>query len=252
MPLVSVVVPYYKKKKFIKKCIDSILFQTYQNIEIIIIYDDEELQDLDFIKHLFIRSKKIKLIVNKKNKGAGLSRNTGIKYSKGEYIAFCDADDFWRKDKIETQLNFMMKNQFLLTHTSYKIIDLNGKVSQIRKAKKLNYNDILYACDIGLSTVMVHKSVFSDSEIVFPNLITKEDFVLWLKILKKYKCYFYNLNETLTYWTTVENSLSSATFQKILDAYKVYRIYCKFGYLRSLFGVFLLSKNYLIKKICKI
>ena len=99
-PLVSVVIPYYKKKFFFEKTIKSILNQSYKNFEIILIYDDNNLEELDFLKNIKKKFKNVKLIINKKNLGPGLSRNKGILLSKGTYIAFCDADDIWKKNKL--------------------------------------------------------------------------------------------------------------------------------------------------------
>ncbi len=100
MILVSVIIPYYKKKDFIKKTINSIKNQTYKNLEIIIIYDDEDHSDLKLIKKLKNLDDRIKIIVNKKSLGAGRSRNIGINISKGKFIAFLDADDLWEKKKL--------------------------------------------------------------------------------------------------------------------------------------------------------
>ena len=86
MDLISIIVPYYKKKRFIKEAINSVLKQTYKNIEIILIYDDAERGDLDYIKSIKNLDSRIKLIVNKKNYGAGFSRNIGIKLSNGNYM----------------------------------------------------------------------------------------------------------------------------------------------------------------------
>ena len=110
MNLISVIIPFYKKKNFIKKTIDSVLNQTHDNFEIIIIYDDPEKKDLEYLKNLFGENKKIKIIINNKNLGAGLSRNIGIDQSKGDYIGFLDADDIWHKNKVQTQISFMKKN----------------------------------------------------------------------------------------------------------------------------------------------
>ena len=87
-PLVSVVIPYYKKKFFFEKTISSILNQSYKNFEIILIYDDNNLEELDFLKNIKKKFKNVKLIINKKNLGPGLSRNKGILLSKGTYICF--------------------------------------------------------------------------------------------------------------------------------------------------------------------
>ena len=105
----SIIIPYYKKKLFIKQTITSILNQTFKNFEVLIIYDDEDKSELFFLKELIKKDKRFKLILNKKNLGAGESRNKGIKNAKGKYICFIDADDLWDKNKLKLQINFMRK-----------------------------------------------------------------------------------------------------------------------------------------------
>ena len=100
MNYVSVIIPYFKKRNYIKKTIDSITNQTYKKLEIIIIYDDEDHSDLKLIRKLKSLDKRIKLIINTKSLGAGRSRNIGINSAKGKFIAFLDADDLWKKKKI--------------------------------------------------------------------------------------------------------------------------------------------------------
>ncbi len=92
--------PYYKKSATIKQTINSILSQTYTNFELIIIYDDENSNELDILKKITNKSKKIFILRNKSNLGAGISRNIGIENAKGKYLAFIDADDLWDKKKI--------------------------------------------------------------------------------------------------------------------------------------------------------
>ena len=103
--------PYYKKKLFFKKTLMSIEKQSYKKFEIIIIYDDTDLTEYYYLKKITKKNKKIKIILNKSNLGAGLSRNVGVKVAKGYYLAFCDCDDIWKKEKLETQINFMKKKK---------------------------------------------------------------------------------------------------------------------------------------------
>ena len=136
----------------------SAVNQTYKKIQIIMIYDENSRKNLDFIKKICRIDKRIKLIINKKNIGAGYSRNVGIKNSKGKYIAFLDSDDFWSRKKLDYQINYMKKNNFSSSHTSYKIVDLNNKYLSTRYAFNLNYKKLSRSCDIGLSTVVIKKN----------------------------------------------------------------------------------------------
>jgi len=143
MRLVSIIIPYYKKKNYIEQTLKSILNQKYKNFEILIVYDDSDQSDLPFLKTLKKKDNRIKLVINRKNIGAGMSRNKAIKLSKGEYIAFIDSDDLWHPNKLKFQLNHMIKNKIFITHTSYNIIDKNDTQIGFRKAKKIAYKDLI-------------------------------------------------------------------------------------------------------------
>ena len=246
MELVSIIIPYYKKKDFIKDTLVSILNQTYQNFEIIIIYDDENKSDYDYLKELINEDERVQILVNDQKLGAGLSRNKGINQSKGSFIAFIDADDIWKKDKLEIQISFMKKNQSIFSHTSYDVINKDDDIIGFRKARTfLKTNDIIKSCDIGLSTVIFKKKI-KDLNLKFVDLKTKEDFVLWLKILDK-NIRLDSIDKPLTSWRKLEGSLSSSTIQKLFDAFLVYNKYMKFNLIKSFYYVFCLSINYLIK-----
>ena len=244
--LVSIIIPYYKKKKYILKTINSILNQSYNHFEIIIVYDDENLSDLGYLEELFRSYKKIRILKNSQTIGAGFSRNRGIENAKGEFIAFIDADDMWKKHKLQNQINFMKKKNLKFSHTSYEIIDKNEKVLGKRISRDFEkVEDLIKSCDIGLSTVILKKEII-DHHTKFPNLKTKEDFVLWLKILQK-NIFITSFNETLTSWRKIDNSLSSSVRQKLIDAFKVYNYYMKFNFIKSCYYVISLSINFLKK-----
>ena len=247
MDLISVIIPYYKKKEYIISSINSVLNQTYKNLEIIIIYDDLNKEDLNLLKKIKKKDKRIKIYINKKNLGAGRSRNKGIKLSKGIFVAFLDSDDLWKKNKLKKQIFFMKKNGINASHTSYTIINSNNKIVGSRNAKDMSYKLLLKSCDIGLSTVVLKKEIIT-SKIKFANIKTKEDYVLWLKITFNNNKIF-ALKDNLTKWRKLEDSLSSSKLQKIYDGYLVYRKYMNFNLLKSFGFLMLLSFNYFLKDI---
>ena len=244
--LISIIIPYYKKKKFFKNTIKSVLEQTHKNFEIILIYDDIDKTELPFVKLTLRKIKNVKIIINKKNLGAGYSRNIGIKKSKSRLIAFLDSDDTWHKDKLKKQIKFMKINKVDFSYTDYSIIDKNEKkIKIIRTPKIITYRNLLFSCDIGLSTVMINSRLLKEEK--FPNLKTKEDYLLWIKLSKK-NIKMMGINEDLVSWRKTNNSLSSSITQKLKDAFAVYNHHLQFNFLKSFILVFLLSMNSLTKR----
>ena len=245
--LISIVITYFKKKKFISKTLNSIKQQFYQNFEIILVYDDPNLSDIDFIKKKLKIFKKKKLIINQKNLGVAESRNKAVKYCKGNYLAFLDADDLWKKNKLSYQLEIMRKNSILFSFTSYDVIDEKGKF--LKKRKVDHDGDFLNLSKsnfIGLSTVMIHRKLYK--KLMFPKLKTQEDLALWLKISKKgYK--LKHIKKSLSFWRKVDGSLSSNIFRKVIDAFLLYYIYQNKNFVNSIFSVLVLSFNKLKKEI---
>jgi glycosyltransferase involved in cell wall biosynthesis len=110
--LVSVVIPAYNAASFIERTINSVLSQTYQNFEILVINDGSKDNTLEVIQKLSQKDPRIK-VLDKKNSGVSDTRNLGIEMSKGDFIAFLDADDIWLPNKLEIQVSLMQKNQNL-------------------------------------------------------------------------------------------------------------------------------------------
>ena len=245
--LVSIIIPYHKKKKFFKKCFNSAYSQSYKNKEIIIVYDDNSKKELKFIKTITKKKKNIIILINKKKIGVGFSRNKGISISKGEFIAFLDADDIWKKNKLKKQIKYMNKKNISASFTGYEIINENDNKIGSRKSKKIiTHKNLIYSCDIGLSTVILRKNKIIKNKL-FPNLKTKEDYVFWLKLSRE-GINFYGISDKLTLWRKTRHSLSSNTMQKLIDGFKVYNYYLNFGFLKSCIHLFILSLNFLFKK----
>ncbi len=243
----SIILTYFKKKKYIKQTLNSIIGQSFKRHELIIIYDQIDTSDIAYIKKILKNRIRYKIILNKRNLGVGKSRNIGIKNSKGRYIAFCDADDVWHKKKSETQLKIMRENDLNFSHSDYNLINTNNKIIGRMKVKKiLSYNDLLKSCDIALSSVIIKRSILKKS-LRFGHTKTKEDYLLWLRISKISK--IYGINKKLLYWRKTKNSLSSNTLQKFYDAFNVYNQTENKNFLLTSYYVFRLSIYYVIKKI---
>ena len=249
MELVSVIITYYKKKKYFEKCFNTVISQTYPNIEIIIVYDDISKKELNFIEKVIKKKKKpgieSKIINNNKNYGAAVSRNIGIKNSNGKYLAFLDGDDFWDKSKIQKQIKFMKLNNCSFSYTSYALVDNSGKKYSFWNAKKqIKLKDLKYTCDIGLSSVIVKKEILN--LLKFPNLKTKEDYALWSLLAKK-KVKMLGVDQILTYWRNTPNSLSKSITQKISDAFRFYFFYDKRSLIYSIVSVVIMCLFFIRK-----
>ena len=247
--LISIIMPYYKKSEFINLSISSILDQSIQKFEVIIIDDELSENSSQVLADIEKLDTRIKVFKNKKNLGAGQSRNYAINLCEGEYIAFCDSDDLWKKNKLEKQIKFMKENNLEFSFTSYEIINNKNQKIGFREAKQnLSFKQLRNSCDIGLSSVVIKKNVFKNEKFRFGKTKTKEDFILWL-ILAKNGIPINGIKDCLMSWRKNSKSLSSSNIQKIIDGYKVYRNYLQYGRIKSFFFLIILSLNFMLKNI---
>lgn len=158
--MISAIIPTYNRTALLKKAIDSVLSQTYQDFELIIIDDVSQ-------------------------EGPAAARNRGIKKSTRPFIAFLDSDDWWDKDKLATQIDAMQKNpKYLISHTE-EIWYKNGTpLNQKKKHKKRHgyiFDKCLPLCVVSMSTVMVRRAVFDNVGLFNENLPCCEDYDFWLR-----------------------------------------------------------------------
>ncbi len=244
--LVSIIIPYFNDPKNIKSCVQSALSQNYSKIEIIIIDDENSINSKKILKKIRKLNKKIKILSTKKNKGVAFARNLGIKKSNGKFIAFLDSDDLWKKNKINNQINEIKKRKLDICYSNFKTINENKFFSyKVKLPKELNYNDLLKACPICCSSIILKSQIIKKNK--FSNLKTKEDYELWLRLSKK-NFKFGGVNKYLTFYKIRKNSLSSRHFNKLINAFRIYYNSNNYGIVLSLLFTARLYYNAFIKK----
>jgi teichuronic acid biosynthesis glycosyltransferase TuaG len=218
--LVSVITPSFNSARFIEECIDSVLAQTYNNWELIIVDDCSSDSSCKLIKKY--NDKRIILIKLEINVGAAEARNIAIRKAKGRYIAFLDSDDLWMPKKLEKQIFFMLEKDIAFSFTSYKPIseDTGEEYSIIRAPKRMTYSSYLKNTIIGCLTVIIDREKTSDFQM--PDIRSSHDMALWLLIMRRGFDAF-GLDETLGSYRVISTSNTSNKLKAACDVWKVYR-----------------------------
>ena len=232
MKLISIITPAYNAEKYIGSTIESVLSQTYQNWEMLIVDDCSHDNTVKVVEEYCNIDTRIRLIKLSQNQGVAGARNTALSQAKGEYIAFLDSDDMWMPRKLDRQYHFMEENDYVLTYTSYQkyISDTNEKGKIICVPKKMTHNAIFYNTAIACLTVMINKSKVGNFQM--PMLTHSEDQCTWQSILAKgYSAY--GLNENLALYRVSDNSLTANKGKSAKRQWDVYRKYYGFSILKS-------------------
>lgn len=222
--LISIITPVYNCERLLPKTIESVINQTYQNWEMILVDDCSSDNSAQIINEFSEKDKRVKYIKLEKNSGVAEARNMALRVSKGRFIAYLDADDLWYPEKLEKQANFMLNNNYVFTNTDYEVIDEcgcpKGKVVHMRK--KTDYHGFLQHNLLQTLGIMVDVKVVSKELCYMNKEYEREDAATWLKILKAgYPCY--GLNEVLGQYRRVEGSRSSNKKKAICGMWDLYR-----------------------------
>lgn len=220
--LISIVMPAYNCEKYVAEAINSVLAQTYQNWELLVIDDDSKDNTLNIINDFQKQDHRIKTIKNEINMGVSKTRNLGISIAEGDWIAFLDSDDIWEITKLEKQMIVAKARgaEFLFTGAAY--INEKGEsfkgifgVPELVTYKKLRYQNV-----ISCSSVLVRKKFFDN--IKMENDGIHEDYAVWLRILKT-GAIAHGVNEPLLLYRISRNSKSGNKLKTIRMTYKVFR-----------------------------
>ncbi|MDM5272399.1 glycosyltransferase family 2 protein [Sulfurovum sp. zt1-1] len=220
--LVSIITPSYNSEKYIAQTIESVLNQTYTEWEMIIV-DDRSTDNSDaLIERYAQKEERIKYIVLEENSGPAVARNRAIKEAQGRYIAFLDADDLWAPQKLEKQIAFMQKENIALSYTGYYRFETSIEqiIDEITVPLKVDYHELLKQNIIGCLTAVYDTKILG--KVYMPLIRKRQDFGLWLKILKEVP-YAYGMNEPLAYYRIHDDSISSNKIISSQYNWKLYR-----------------------------
>lgn len=221
--LITILVPFYNVEKYIKQCIESIINQTYKNLEIILIDDGSTDNSLKICKEFQKIDSRIN-IIKKKHKGVSSSRNIGIKIAHGEYIMFIDSDDFVSKNFVKELYSAVLKNNTLVAQCDVDLVNEVGKhLSYAKTSKKntVNGNELiyeLYSTDNSTQDIVIWNKIYHNTVIKkykFPeNKICEDEFII-PQIL--YDRIVTIVNKSLYKYRQRKNSLTHTFNQQRLD-----------------------------------
>ena len=214
MPLVSIITPAYNSEKFIAETIHSVQNQTCHDWEMIIVDDCSTDNTQQIVLQLQEKDHRIKYIRNEENKGSAYSRNIALQNAKGKWIAFLDSDDIWLPEKLERQIEFMLKNNYNFSYTNYCEINEDSEETGIMMTgpEVINKNKMIAYCWPGCLTVMYNADFVGQIQTV--DIKINEEYALWIKIAKKTDCHL--LNENLAKYRKRNNSLSDKSYLRLI------------------------------------
>ena len=218
--LVSIIMPSYNTGKFIQETIDSVINQTYDNWELIIVDDCSSDNTDEIVKS--IKDDRIFYLKNKKNSGAAVSRNKALKMAKGKWIAFLDSDDLWMPQKLEKQVRFMEENHYYFSYTDYEEINEDGQRTgvSVTGPERITKRGMYRYCWPGCLTVMYDAEKVGLLQI--KDIKKNNDYAMWLKVCKKADCYL--LKECLAEYRVRKKSISHDKFlRKVKSHYELFR-----------------------------
>jgi glycosyltransferase involved in cell wall biosynthesis len=188
MPLISVIIPTYNRGYILKRAIDSVLNQTFKDLECIVVDDGSNDETQSILKE--IKDKRLK-VIKSENRGVSAARNLGHFHSSGEWIALLDSDDEWLLDKLEKQLALLGREPDLLL--------IHGEEIWIRKGKRVNpkfkhkkeggriFERCLELCLISPSAALIKRELYEEMKGFREDFVVCEDYELWLRVTQKYE-----------------------------------------------------------------
>ena len=239
--------PAHNAEAFISESISSVQQQTHTNWELLVIDDASHDQTVQIVEKFQATDERIKLYPLPANQGAGFARNIGIKASEGDFIAFLDADDLWKSEKLETQLKFMESNNAEVCYSSYELINEQGSSlgKKVVALENLPFSKLLKANYVGNLTGIYNRSALG--KVYCPLIRKRQDWGLWLLAVKKAGG-AKGITQPLASYRIRKHSISGNKWEMLGYNYKVYRKVLGFSAVKSAFWMLLfLWEQFMVK-----
>lgn len=231
-PLVTVIMPVYNAERYMEQSIESIIAQTYQKWELLIVDDGSTDSSVQIMQEYCSRDRRIQMILSTGNEGVASARNKGIQAAKGEYIAFLDSDDLWKAEKLEIQIHYMQEHNCGFVYSAYDVIDEKNVYQKTITPywDKVSYKKLLNTNIIACCTAVIKSEYIKDN--LMPQL-KHEDYATWLNILKNHQLTAECVPGILASYRLVKGSVSSNKIKTIGWNWRIYRYNQQLGFLRS-------------------
>lgn len=217
---VSVITPIYNAEKYLESTLESVFYQTYKNLEIVLVDDCSTDTSKAIIEKFMCKHSEIIYYCQPKNMGAGAARNKALELATGQYVAFLDSDDLWLPEKTEKQIQLMKKKNSPFSYAAIEMMDEDSKtIKEKRNIKEsCDYNYLLHNTIIATSSVIIDRSVLGDFRM--PLRRGGQDYATWLKLLRN-GTVASGINEALVRYRISSNSLSSNKFKSIRQVWEI-------------------------------
>lgn len=231
--LVSVVMPLYNAEKFVRRSMESVLEQTHEQLELIVVDDRSSDSSLSVASAIADADARVRVLRNDRNLGVAATRNRALDVARGRYIAFLDSDDWWRPGKLQMQVAAMSDAGAAISYGTYQRVDEDERcLNLVVPPASLSHGDMLRSNRIGHSTGIYDRLATGDGDRFQP--IGHEDYAFWLDLLRKSgPAVGVGGNEPIACYLVRDGSISSNKARAVKWQWRIYREHQRLGLLAS-------------------
>jgi teichuronic acid biosynthesis glycosyltransferase TuaG len=236
-PVVSIIMPSFNSALFIEYSLKSVLQQEFKEWELLVVDGGSFDNTREIVERYSKMDRRIKLLINVDDKGPAHARSTGIRQALGDFVSFLDGDDIWLRNKLSSQIDFMLKTGAVFSYTQYRVMNSEGsKVScPLAVSRKYNYPSYLYRRGIACSTVVVRRELFTDKILQSYGSWLAEDTHWWLMLLRD-GATAHALLQPLVLYRDSEGSLSKHRIRNQTSVWQLYRNEFQLTFVTSMFS----------------